>query len=252
VFAVLGLAIGTFLYLGLPGLPGAWTGQPTGPLLPVAPTGAAPSSAPQIATATVGVDSAAFPPVFRTVATLTGIAGNGDFPGAVAATLLPTSTPGGDCGHHLDEPFGPGRQFVIHRVESGESLGFYEAAYATNAASIEAVNASPLTPLEPGRIIIIPLYQKAVEGVPPFEAFQVYQRDARVSRVAADVGASTVADFLFYNGYTFTQCPIFAGWVLSPRAGQRPTATPDCRSPDAQSAVVCYPTPTPTHKERGN
>jgi hypothetical protein len=166
------------------------------------------------------------------------------------AQIASTSTQA--CGHQLDEPIGVGRKFVIHRVQSGDTLEGYTAVYGTDLASIEAVNAEAVLPLRPDQIIVIPLNQKAIAGVPAFETFEVYQKDARISKVAAMVGSSDVGDFLFYNGYTYTQCLTFAGWVLAPRSQPRPTPTLNCSSPDSGSAVICYPTPTPTHKEHGN
>jgi hypothetical protein len=167
-------------------------------------------------------------------------------------TVRPTSTTYGACGHQLDEPIGPGRQFIVHRVQTDESLPMYETKYGTNADAIQGVNANTVVPLQPGELIIIPLFQQSVVGVPPFRPYQLYQQDARLSRVAGDVGASSIADFMFYNGYTFNECLTFAGWVLVPRAGPRPTPTLDCRPSGYQSAIICYPTPTPTHKEHGN
>jgi len=66
------------------------------------------------------------------------------------------------------------------------------------------------------------------------------------------LGASNVSDFLFYNGYTFTQCPDFVGWVIAPREKVAPTPMLIC-TPGGQFAVVCpqlKPTPTyePTHR----
>jgi hypothetical protein len=208
----------------------------------------------------VGLASATAPPLLVTVppdipsiapdsVTPAPSSGIGALSGPSSATVRPTSTTYGACGHQLDEPIGPGRQFIVHRVQTGDSLPMYESTYGTNADSIEGVNAGPVVPLQPGELIIIPLYQQSVVDVPPFVPRQLFEHDARLSRIAGKVGASSIADFMFYNGYTFNECLTFEGWVLVPRSGPRPTPTLDCRPSGYQSAIICYPTPTPTHKE---
>jgi len=125
------------------------------------------------------------------------------------------------CGHHLDEPFGIGRTFIIHQIEPGETLDAYASAYRTSVDAIEGVNARPVAPLQPGAIIVIPANQKNIDEVPAFEAYEISERNTSVGKVAEKLRSTNLNEFLLYNGIN-TTCPIFSGWILAPRAGHLP------------------------------
>jgi hypothetical protein len=154
------------------------------------------------------------------------------------------------CGHDLDEEFGIGRKFIVHRVQAGESLDTYATTYGTDLATIQGINARPLNPLLAGQIIVIPVHQKSIDGVPLFDVYQLAERTTKYAKITVLLGLPDLNDFLIYNGFQ-TKCPYFSGWVLAPRsrpATQQPELV--CFSSDGQSAVICYPTATPTRRVR--
>ncbi len=165
-------------------------------------------------------------------------------------TNLPNPTRPVTCGHQLDEPFGLGRQFIVHRVQPGESLEAYAARYQTDLATIRGVNARPVIPLQEGQIIVIPVNQAALDEVPRFEAYLLSERTTKYAQITTQLGVTNLYEFLLYNGLA-TKCASFYGWVLAPRDVPTPQPTQVCYSSDSLSAVICYPTATPTHKEHG-
>ena len=136
------------------------------------------------------------------------------------STVPPNPTVAKACGHELDEQFGVGRKFIIHRVQPGDSLEGYATTYQTSLAAIQGVNAQPVVPLRADQIIVIPVNQKAIDEVPLFDAYQLSERDTTVGKVASMLASTNLNEFLLYNGIS-TTCPFFSGWVLAPR--ERPS-----------------------------
>lgn len=133
----------------------------------------------------------------------------------------PTSTAVSRCGHQLDEAFGLGRKFIVHRIQEGDTLGTYETAYQTDSATIQRVNAHAIEPLRPNEIIVIPVGQRAVDGVPAFEAFELSESQTTVGKIATMLDSTNLDEFLLYNAIT-TKCPYFSGWVIVPRPSLAP------------------------------
>ena len=165
--------------------------------------------------------------------------------GPSTSTSLPDPTRVDACGHDLDEEFGLGRKFIIHRVQSGESIDMFAKTHGTDLATLQGVNAKPLSPLLPGQIIVIPLNQRSTDAVPRFDAYQLSERTTKYAKITVLLGVPNLDEFLLYNGFV-TKCPYFSGWVLAPRGQPSPQPTQICFASDAQSAVICYPTATPT------
>jgi hypothetical protein len=136
------------------------------------------------------------------------------------SAVPPKPTRAKACGHQLDEPFGVGRQFIIHRVRQADSLEGYETTYRTSLAAIQGVNAQAAVPLRPDQIIVIPVNQQTIDEVPLFDAYQLSERDTTVGKVASMLASTNLNEFLLYNGIS-TTCPYFSGWVLAPR--ERPS-----------------------------
>jgi hypothetical protein len=165
-------------------------------------------------------------------------------------TIQPAATRVDACGHDLDEVFGIGRRFIIHRVQPGESLDMYATTYGTDLATIQGINTQTLVPLLPGQIVVIPVDQKSIDAVPRFDIYQLSERTTKYAKITTLLALPNLNEFLIYNGF-LTKCPFFSGWVLAPRsrpATQQPELV--CFSSDGKSAVICYPTATPTKRVR--
>ena len=242
--ATVALVVGVLWFLGVPPLLRGVASQAPYAVPPGTPTATLelPASAVMAAPATA---MPAIPPVTATasvpVAFLSTVVIDRSTP---TIQLAPTRVDA--CGHDLDEVFGIGRRFIIHRVQSGESFEMYATTYGTDLATMQGVNAQPLIPLHPGQIVVIPLDQKSIDGVPLFDTYQLAEHTTKYAKITTLLALPNLNEFLLYNGFQ-TTCPFFSGWVLAPRS--RPaTQLPEliCFSSDGQSAVICYPTATPT------
>jgi LysM repeat protein len=123
--------------------------------------------------------------------------------------------------HALETPIGLDYKLIIHRVALGESLPSMAAIYGTTAEAIQAVNYNLPLPLVVDRLVIVPINQTDIHGLPAFEAYEV----------KADVVVETLAQQLavdpsllkLYNGLKDGE-PLSTGdWLLIPHVG---TATP--------------------------
>jgi len=119
------------------------------------------------------------------------------------------------CGNALDVPFGGDVKFVLHRIQTGESLDAYAETYRTTTAAIFAVNYRLPNPIWKDWIIVIPYGTSSVSGVPPFEPYQavwaVYTLDELASQLNADSQLMSR-----YNAFN-EPCTMFSGWLLVPR-----------------------------------
>lgn len=131
------------------------------------------------------------------------------------STATPVSTPLGSCGHQLDQPFGPETKLLIHKVGGGDSLNRYEIMYRTSVEAIVGINYPFPIPLRSNRMLVIPLDQKDVGGLPVFEPYLVSNRNTAIQTMAFKVSADLLA-FEKYNGFD-ESCQNFVGWVVAPR-----------------------------------
>lgn len=94
-------------------------------------------------------------------------------------------TPTPPARHTLETPFGSGRQFIIHRVDSGESLDLLVAKYKTSSAAILAVNYNLKPALWVYSVVVIPTGGGDIGGVPPMTAQPVEKADTSMKDLAA-------------------------------------------------------------------
>ena len=145
-------------------------------------------------------------------------------------SLLETSTPTFPIqtfaptiisSHELETPIGVEYKLVIHRVLAGESLMSIASQYWTTVEAIQAVNYSLPSPLRIGWLIIIPINQTNIKGLPVFEAYEV-KIDIAVRTLAQQLSIDP-ALFELYNGLGNNEFLSIGEWVLVPHMS---TATP--------------------------
>lgn len=145
-------------------------------------------------------------------------------PRASTATLIPFSpsptwtlasfTPTLAVFHALETPIGITNQFVIHRVQLGESLPLLAMRFGTTTEAIQWVNFKIKLPLLLGALIIIPVNQTDISGMPSFEAYMV-EKDISVEALAKQLMVDPSV-FESYNDLRDGQVLIADEWVLVP------------------------------------
>ncbi len=98
----------------------------------------------------------------------------------------------------LETPIGDEIQFIIHRVVEGESLVLYANWFETSSDAIRAVNYELSLPLWAGTLIVIPIDQTDVTGLPAFEVYEVLGGDVVPSELAEQLSMDLEA-FCRYN-----------------------------------------------------
>ena len=121
----------------------------------------------------------------------------------------------------LEIPRGIEHQFVIHRVLQGESLNLISNHYGTTVEAIQHVNYYFPIPLWVDSLIIIPVNQTDVSGIPAFEAYRV-EKDIPAEELAQQLMVDP-AVLKYYNDLKDGQVLTADEWVLVPHTG---TATP--------------------------
>ncbi|HEY9151397.1 MAG TPA: hypothetical protein VIN60_00820, partial [Anaerolineales bacterium] len=133
----------------------------------------------------------------------------------------PTATPIiGSCGYPRDTPIGIDQKFIIHRIGGGESLNGYETDYHTSAAAILAVNYNLRTPIPSNIVIVIPLDQTDVQGVPTFETYLADEPNSSIEALSAKLDTNP-QEFARYNNLPQV-CTAFSGWLLVPKQAPTP------------------------------
>lgn len=123
--------------------------------------------------------------------------------------------------HALETPVGLEYKLIIHRVALGESLPSMATLYGTTAEAIQAVNYNLPLPLVVDRLVIVPINQTDVHGLPAFEAYEV-KSDVVVETLAQQLSVDPSL-LKLYNGLKDGE-PLSTGdWLLIPHVG---TATP--------------------------
>jgi hypothetical protein len=123
--------------------------------------------------------------------------------------------------HVLETPIGVQHKLVIHRVLAGESIMSIASKYWTTVEAIQAVNYSLPIPLRIGWLIIVPINQTNVQGLPTFDAFEV-STDVAVRTLAQQLSVDP-ALLELYNGLGNNEFMNSGDWVLVPHMS---TATP--------------------------
>jgi len=116
--------------------------------------------------------------------------------------------------HVLETPIGVEYKLVIHRVVAGESIMSIASQYWTTVEAIHAVNYSIPNPLLIGTLIIIPINQTDVHGLPAFGVYEV-KTDISVRALAQQLSIDP-ALLELYNGLGNSESLSSGDWVLVP------------------------------------
>ncbi len=116
----------------------------------------------------------------------------------------------------LDNPIGINPQFIIHRAIDGESLELFANVYQTNVKAIRDVNHNLPRVLWIDQIVIIPLNQADVSGIPSFIAYEVKEESANFNQISEELSVS-LEGLLRYNN-AHKEYPLYRGdWILIPQ-----------------------------------
>ena len=130
--------------------------------------------------------------------------------------LLPfqTFSPTPGLLHVLETPIGAERKLVIHRVVSGESITSIANHYWTTAEAIQAINYHMRIPLLVDWLIVVPINQTDVLGMPVFEVYLVKANET-VENLAKQLSID-LAMLKQYNGFTDAESLEAGEWVVIP------------------------------------
>ena len=146
-------------------------------------------------------------------ATLT--ATNTPQPTKTMTPLPPTTTATLPPLHMIETPIGLERQFVVHRVLEGEGFISIAATYNTNEDAIRAVNYALGDSLWADTVLVIPLGQTDISGIPPMSVFLVSDEGMTIEALALEqnVDAALLRELnALPEGYILHQDE----WVLIP------------------------------------
>ncbi len=146
-------------------------------------------------------------------ATLT--ATNTPQPTKTMTPLPPTTTATLPPLHMIETPIGLERQFVVHRVLEGEGFISIAATYNTNEDAIRAVNYALGDSLWADTVLVIPLGQTDISGIPPMSVFLVSDEGMTIEALALEqnVDAALLRELnALPEGYILHQ----GEWVLIP------------------------------------
>jgi LysM repeat protein len=138
-----------------------------------------------------------------------------------ASSTEPIQTPKLAMPHAMETPIGIEHKLVIHRVLEGESLTSIASQYWTTVEAIQAVNYYLPSPVRVGWLIILPINQTEVQGIPTFTAYEV-KTDIVVEILAQQLSTDPVL-LKSYNGLSNGEILDSGEWLLIPQMG---TATP--------------------------
>ena len=108
-------------------------------------------------------------------------------------TLAPSDTPAplftATPGPALETPIGLAPTYLIHSIQTGESLSSLAQAYITSPQAIQAANRLEGLPLWVGQLVVVPVGINDPTGVPGFAVVQVAEPGETLSDVAARFAA---------------------------------------------------------------
>jgi hypothetical protein len=117
--------------------------------------------------------------------------------------------------HEIDQWIGVNYIFLIYRVKQGRSIEILAAQYNTTAVAMAAVNYKLSTPLHPGQLVIIPINQMDVSGLPQFEPHQVAE-NITVEKLSARLNADP-DQVRYFNGFGINEQLMAGEWIIVPR-----------------------------------
>ncbi len=131
-------------------------------------------------------------------------------PKKVVPTKTATLTPAVFFG--LDTTLGTDKKFIIHRVLAKQNLELLANRYNTTQQAILAITYELFTPVWVGKLVIIPVDQKDVSGLPVLQPYKITQAGITLTELAKTLGVN-VDDLERFNGCGL--CRFKAGsWIL--------------------------------------
>lgn len=119
--------------------------------------------------------------------------------------------------HTLEVPFGTTYPLLMHRVIGGEDLISIANTYQSSVDAIRSINFNMPAELWSDTIIIIPVNQSILSGIPPMKAYEVSTDGLTLEELANEQGIDPVnlalyndrsGDYLFQKGE----------WVVLPQS----------------------------------
>lgn len=116
----------------------------------------------------------------------------------------------------LDTPLGSARKFIIHRMLEGENLQLLARRNKTKQELILQTTYNLSVPVWAGKLVVIPVNQSDLEGVPLFEPYEITQTEISTAELAQLLGVD-LPDLEFYNACV--GCRFQKGsWILIPHS----------------------------------
>ena len=131
----------------------------------------------------------------------------------VTPTTTPTAIPTPDLSEALTEPFGSNNAYILHQVQSGDSLPILEDLYLTSSEVITAANEIEGS-IQLGQVLVILLERRDASRITQF-AVQFVAEDTLVEDLAAELGV-LAADLVFHNDLNLGDTIPAAQWVIYP------------------------------------
>jgi LysM repeat protein len=160
-------------------------------------------------------------PPLPSEAILTMTPTSGATPTGLCPTLVPTNTPLPSPTNQpvlelaLETPLGLNKEFIIHMIVEGESLDLLANNYGTTVPLIKAINYYLPFTLLPNLIVIIPVGEIDLQGVPAFQPYLV-KAGMTVDELAQSISVD-VSTLSYYNGLTADYRLSPGDWLLVPR-----------------------------------
>jgi hypothetical protein len=115
------------------------------------------------------------------------------------------------------------QSFVLHRVVEGEQILFITEKYHTTLKVLEWINHIPPAPLLAGKVIIIaPGLMEIDQALPPFEPYQVTDKETSIQGLAGKLGID-LEKLKYYNQCSDTCQFVRGDWLLLPPRTNFPT-----------------------------
>jgi len=115
----------------------------------------------------------------------------------------------------LETPFGPGGEYILHKVATGESLNNIAAHYRMSAAVLIAINEIPLGgSLVVGKVLVVIPSLSNNPGLPVFHPTFLDQ-DTSVSELAQQYSIHA-EDLRFYNSLSSSDIIPAGRWIIIP------------------------------------
>jgi capsular exopolysaccharide synthesis family protein len=131
----------------------------------------------------------------------------------VTPTVTPTVVPTADFSYALTEPFGPNNTYILHQVQSGDSIPKLEKLYLTTADAIYAANDIEGS-IQLGSVLVVFPDRRDARGITQF-AVQFISADIYVEALAEELDAQA-ADIIFHNGLQAEEIIQAGSWIIYP------------------------------------